>query len=352
MASDLVGFALCLASAFISCASPERSLSVGTAPSSSADAITIRRLLVDSATRGLDPVLAPRLREHLDDWYARLGDDEILRATKAATQGRFGATLAESATTEVERSYAEIISAQEQGDEQRASEAFTLLKSLLGGPPEAALSVQDQHPAIEGEPMTPLSDATTEDAGGTDDGGQVASQGADRSGRTPMVMYQSYDEFTGVTWMCHLSMPILSPYASLGWLRFKPDDPSTHSTYLALYFGLKDAIATPTELRMRVQYYGDDWVFANAITIKADANIFEMPSLVFRRDHSSSSVWEWTDEEVSDYAMLRSIANAKRVVVRFHGQQYVHDWVLPAAQQAIMRDVLEEWNARGGAVSR
>lgn len=175
-----------------------------------------------------------------------------MRATKAATQGRFGATLAESATTEVERSYAEIITAEEQGDEQRAGEAFTLLKSLLGRPPGAAPFEESQHPVIEGEPITPLSEATTEGARGTGDEGQIASQegrlAGDRKGRTPMLMYQSYHEFIDVTWMCHLSMPILSPYAPLGWSRFKPDDPSTHSTNLALYFGLKDGMAA-SELR-------------------------------------------------------------------------------------------------------
>jgi hypothetical protein len=147
-------------------------------------------------------------------------------------------------------------------------------------------------------------------------------------------------------------MPILSPYASLGWLRFKPEDPATHSTYLAPYFGVKDGDGTPTDLRLRVQYHGDDWLFANAITIRADSAVLKLPSLLFKSGYSSRSVWEWTDVPMPDYAMLRSIADAERVVVRFHGQQYVHDWVFPAAQQAIMRDVLEEWTARVGAVSK
>ncbi|ARC79604.1 hypothetical protein AXW93_12340 [Pseudomonas aeruginosa] len=101
-------------------------------------------------------------------------------------------------------------------------------------------------------------------------------------------------------------------------------------------------------LRLKFQYYDDDWLFVRGLTIKADDKVFTLPGVEFKRDNGSGSIWEWSDEPVSDFAMLDAVLAAKKVIIRFEGQQYYSDFVLPNAQKVAMKEVLLAWERYGG----
>jgi len=142
-------------------------------------------------------------------------------------------------------------------------------------------------------------------------------------------MKKSTDEIRGITWVSHRETP------SLG-------------KHLAVYFGTEKNSASTYPLRMKLQYYGDDWLFVRSVTMKADDKVYELGKLEFQRDNSGGSIWEWIDVPVTDYPMLDHLMTAKRVVIRFNGDKYYDDFTLPARQQAQMREVSATWKGMGG----
>ena len=142
-------------------------------------------------------------------------------------------------------------------------------------------------------------------------------------------MKKSTDEIKGITWVSHRSTPVLAKYASF-------------------YFGSNKDSAANYPLRLKLQYYGDDWLFVRSVTVKADDKVYELGRLDFERDHSSGSVWEWIDMPVKDHAMLNHWMTAKRVVIRFNGDKYYNDFTLPHGQQAQLREVYQAWKIMGG----
>lgn len=142
-------------------------------------------------------------------------------------------------------------------------------------------------------------------------------------------MKKEVDEIKGITWISHKGAPVLAKYVSL-------------------YFATKDGTAKDYPLRLRIQYYDDDWLFVRSLTIKADDRTYEMPQLDFKRDNASGSIWEWMDEPVKDHQMVKQIMSAKRVIIRFNGNTYYSDFTLPQAQQEQMREVYAAWQGLGG----
>lgn len=142
-------------------------------------------------------------------------------------------------------------------------------------------------------------------------------------------MKKSTDEIKGITWVSHRNAPILAKYISV-------------------YFGSSKGSVVGYPLRLKLQYYGDDWLFVRSVTVKADDKVYELGELDFDRDHSSGSVWEWIDIPVKDHEMLNHWMTAKRVVVRFNGDQYYNDFTLPQSQQTQLREVYQAWKVMGG----
>lgn len=137
------------------------------------------------------------------------------------------------------------------------------------------------------------------------------------------------DEIEGITWVSHRDAPVLGKYVSL-------------------YFGSNNNSAVKYPLRVRIQYYGDDWLFVRSVTVKADDKVYELGKLDFERDHSSGSVWEWVDMPVKDHEMLSHWIAASRVVVRFNGDKYYYDFTLSEGQKAQLREVYQAWKTMGG----
>lgn len=142
-------------------------------------------------------------------------------------------------------------------------------------------------------------------------------------------LVKNVDEIKGITWVSHKSVPLLE-------------------NYMTLYFGVKDGSAAGYPLRMKLNYHADSWLFIESVTIKADDKVFDLGKLDFERDNAAGSIWEWSDTRVEDMAMLNSILSAKKVVIRYDGRQYYHDFVLPDSQKNAMKESLLAWQRYGG----
>lgn len=142
-------------------------------------------------------------------------------------------------------------------------------------------------------------------------------------------MKKKSDEMNGITWYRHRNAQILG-------------------TYIQAYFGSKNQSSQSYPLRLKLQYYADSWLFVRTVTIKADDKVYELGRQNFERDNSSGKIWEWVDISVPDHQMFSHVMSAKRVVIRFNGDQYYNDFTVPQSQLSQLRDVYQAWKAMGG----
>jgi hypothetical protein len=143
-------------------------------------------------------------------------------------------------------------------------------------------------------------------------------------------MRKKYDEITEVTWYHDKSTP---QYINRN---------SFH-----IYVGTKDGLA---QLRMEIQYAGDDWVFINSYIFKVDSLTINLdPAGEVKRDNDSG-VWEYYDTQVyqKEYNLIKSIIASKKTIIRHQGDDHSYDRTVTAAEKKALQNVLDAYEALGG----
>lgn len=130
-------------------------------------------------------------------------------------------------------------------------------------------------------------------------------------------MTRKHDDFTNITWYQDKSSPIY-----------------LNSNTFHLYFS-KD------NLRLKIQYYADDWLFINKVTIKTDKEMHIL-SPEFKRDNEGGKVWEWADiyMDKNGVAMIQDIINSSNVKIRYEGSKYRKDIKLSKKQIQALKNTL------------
>ena len=116
--------------------------------------------------------------------------------------------------------------------------------------------------------------------------------------------------------------------------------------FILPYLGRNDSSVW---LRLIYNYTGSDWVFFEKAIVVADGQKFEKSfdysDIV--RDNEAYSVWEYVDDTVSASGekMLWAIANSKETLVRFQGDDYMHDFTVNATDKQAIREVMTAYDA-------
>ncbi len=155
----------------------------------------------------------------------------------------------------------------------------------------------------------------------------VASAVAMAQSKAPAGMTAEVDKVEGITWYRDATAP---KYHSVN---------SVHA-----YFGVKPGLKP--WLRMRFQYADRKWLFVRSAIVIADGQRFDLATDRWERDHDSR-IWEWLDAP-ADEKLLRAIASAKKVTVRYEGRQYHDDREVTAKQRAAITRTLAAFKAMGG----
>jgi len=91
-------------------------------------------------------------------------------------------------------------------------------------------------------------------------------------------------------------------------IRFEPlryiDGPYASTSYISFKGTLRPNKATAFVV---VQYYGDDWIFADGIKVVADDYTWQSPKLEFSRDNYGGNVWEFELISYSDPVIAKMI---------------------------------------------
>lgn len=131
------------------------------------------------------------------------------------------------------------------------------------------------------------------------------------------------------------------------WYRDKSSPAYNNQNGFFIYIG-KRSTGAPW-LRLRIQYFAEDWLFIESFIVAADDQRFESGRVKFERDHDSE-IWEWYDENLTnaDLQMIKSIIASKEAVIRFNGRQYRKDNTITASQKAALQNALDAYKALGG----
>ena len=109
---------------------------------------------------------------------------------------------------------------------------------------------------------------------------------------------------------------------------------------IQLYIGFTEE---NTWLRLKVKYYGDNWLFVNSFTVAADDYRWQSPNYQFKRDHSGGNVWEWIDVAVAEKELeiAKKLASSEKSTIRFRGQKYYSDQQLTQDQKDSIKQMLK-----------
>ena len=98
--------------------------------------------------------------------------------------------------------------------------------------------------------------------------------------------------------------------------------------------------------RVRIQYFGDDWLFINSYSFKVDEWVFDYkPVKTIERDNRSGYVWEILDESPNEEVQLNTIweflTDCKTAKVRFKGDKYSEDIKINRSQLNSLKKLRE-----------
>lgn len=116
------------------------------------------------------------------------------------------------------------------------------------------------------------------------------------------------------------------------------------------YFQTENGV--PSNLRFKLQYYADDWLFFNRVQFSIDGKAFEyIPSNVETDSGDGGKIWEWFDEPLmpSDKELIETLANAKSAKFKLIGKQYHEVKIITTEQIKSIKRTLEMYNALGGS---
>ena len=121
------------------------------------------------------------------------------------------------------------------------------------------------------------------------------------------------------------------------------------SNGIYVYFGINKKGLTP--LRLKVQYYSDEWLFFRKVNFSIDGKAYEFIPTNTETDNSGGYIWEWFDEAItsnSDKQLLLALCYANNAKMKFVGRQYYDIKNITPQQIKDIQRTIELYRAMGG----
>lgn len=117
------------------------------------------------------------------------------------------------------------------------------------------------------------------------------------------------------------------------------------------YFQTENGI--PQNLRLRLQYYADDWLFFKKVQFSIDGTAYEFTPMDTETDNGDGGhIWEWFDEHISttDMDLIIALSKAKSAKYKLIGRQYYDINTVSKAQITSFKQTLDLYQAMGGSL--
>tara|TARA_B110000503_G_scaffold11236_1_gene15312 strand:- start:285 stop:833 length:549 start_codon:yes stop_codon:yes gene_type:complete len=133
------------------------------------------------------------------------------------------------------------------------------------------------------------------------------------------------------------------------WYEPKTAPKYTNENGIYLYFQVNSGI--PSNLRLRIQYHSDDWLFFNKVQFSLDGVAYEyIPQDTETDSGNGGRIWEWLDDTMgkSNTELLNALSNSKISKMKFIGRQYTDIKNLTENQTRDLKRTLELYKSMGG----
>lgn len=133
------------------------------------------------------------------------------------------------------------------------------------------------------------------------------------------------------------------------WYYDKSTTQYNNANSFHIYIG-KEKSGSPW-LRLRIQYFGDDWLFINNYKFLIDGYNYEITPEEVERDNNAD-VWEWydTDININNLKIIKAIIESDKAILRCEGKQYYKDRTITSQEKKALQNVLDAYKALGGSI--
>lgn len=150
------------------------------------------------------------------------------------------------------------------------------------------------------------------------------------------------DELEGITWYYDKSSP-------------------RYVNYNGFFLYIGDSGYGNPNLRLRIQYKSDNWLFIEKYIIFIDGLKYKTIDPEYsevKRDNGNSGVWEWLDISINSYkfdddiiddlTLMSLISTGKDVKIKYIGTKYNKTKTLTNKQKNALKKMLETYSVLGG----
>jgi hypothetical protein len=140
-------------------------------------------------------------------------------------------------------------------------------------------------------------------------------------------------------------------FSTTGKTWYEPKSAPSYTNRNGLYCYFQTENDMPNNLRFRMQYYSDDWLFFSKVQFSIDGKAYEYVPMNTETDSGDGGhIWEWFDESVSesDKELINALANAKSAKMKLIGRQYFDVRNISQDQIKGIKRTLELYQAMGG----
>lgn len=136
-----------------------------------------------------------------------------------------------------------------------------------------------------------------------------------------------------------------------GRIWYEPKSAPQYVNRNGIYCYFQTINGVPSNLRFRIQYCANKWLFFNKVQFSIDGNAYEyIPNDTETDNGDGGMIWEWFDENLSvkDKNLIEAIANAKNAKMKFIGRQYYDIRTISQQQILDIKRTLDLYRAMGG----
>jgi hypothetical protein len=140
-------------------------------------------------------------------------------------------------------------------------------------------------------------------------------------------------------------------FSTTGKTWYEPKSAPSYTNRNGLYCYFQTENDIPNNLRFRIQYYSDDWLFFNKVQFSIDGKAYEYVPINTETDNGDGGyIWEWFDQAVSDSdkELINALANAKSAKMKLIGKKNFDVRNITQDQIKGVKRTLELYKVMGG----
>lgn len=128
---------------------------------------------------------------------------------------------------------------------------------------------------------------------------------------------------------------------------------STNITDEGFYLYIGKQTSGNQQLRFRIQYTSDNWLFIKRFVVKADDKTYAIPLNYddVKRDAHYGGISEWYDTSFAQHSqIIKAIIASEKTILRCEGEKFYNDRILTTQEKKAMQNVMDAYEAMGGSI--